>query len=290
MTDNSNLSDRVAALEKSVSGRNASGGRLGWWIGGLILMAMLTYNVRLIRQEQLGRQQINAEHLFWIVCHGSFPSHERADAFLQLLAQGNKEWRGAHLDGLNLEGVALNAADLQGTDMSGSALTRGTFVGAKFNNCKLRQTDFSNSDLSGASLAGVDLYRAILHDAQLRKANLRGATLEQVQAQGAILLAADLADSWDLMVNLSGADLSGADLAGANLEAANLRGANLSLARFSGANLKDADFTDSNWWKSRGLNSDQITWLRKTFAPGEKATPAVREDYENWLKKLEPSQ
>ena len=73
-------------------------------------------------------------------------------------------------------------------------------------------------------------------------------------------------------------------------QAASLRGANLSLARFSGANLKDTDFTDSNWWKSRGLNSDQITWLKKNFAPGEKASAAVRDDYEHWLKELEPGE
>jgi uncharacterized protein YjbI with pentapeptide repeats len=87
-----------------------------------------------------------------------------------------------------------------------------------------------------------------------------------------------------LMANLNGANLAGADLAGANLEAAVLKGANLSLARLNSANLKDIDLTNCNWWRARGLSSEQIAMLKEKFPAGEKSTASLREDYQSWLK------
>jgi uncharacterized protein YjbI with pentapeptide repeats len=289
MGDNQNLSERIAALEKAVQQQRPAARRLAWFFGFIILLGLVTYNVSMLRQSQIAQRQTELEHRFYVVNHTIYPARERALAFLQLLAAGNKEWRGAYLDGLNLEGVGLSGIDLQGTDLSGSSLARGVFVGTKFAGCKLRRTDLSGGDLSGANLAGADLYRAQLQRSQLRKANLRGASLEQCELQQATLLAADLADSFLLMANLTGADLSGADLAGANLEAAVLRQANLSLTRLTDVSLKDTDFTDSNWWRSRGLNSDQIALLKRNFTPTEKSPDNLREDYEIWLKKLESS-
>jgi uncharacterized protein YjbI with pentapeptide repeats len=87
------------------------------------------------------------------------------------------------------------------------------------------------------------------------------------------------------MADLSGADLSGANFSGANLESANLRGANLQLTRLSGASWKDADFTDANWWRARGLTSEQLQSFRQRFAPSTNATPEQHADFQEWLSR-----
>jgi len=86
-----------------------------------------------------------------------------------------------------------------------------------------------------------------------------------------------------LMADLTDADLSGADCSGANLESAQLRRANLQFTRLSGASLKDADFTDANWWRARGLNSEQLTNLKQRFAPTSATAEDLRSDYREWL-------
>ncbi len=285
MNGNSNLPERLAALEQTVAGKHNALFKLL----GLFGVLLLACNLWLISQARTSRRQSEIEHQFWVIGHGVYSHKARAEAFLGLVAVGNKEWRGAHLDWLNLQGVALPNADLQGADFKGSDLRNATLTGAKFAKAKLPQTDLTDADLSGADLAGVDLLQAQLRGAQLRRANLRGAILEQVQAPDAILVAADLSDAYLLMADLTGANLSAADLGGASLEAAILRGANLSLARLNNVNLKDADFSDANWWRARGLSSEQLARLLKKFPPGEESPAAWREDYEAWLKTMEPA-
>src|SRR5439155_13820991 len=111
---------------------------------------------------------------------------------------------------------------------------------------------------------------------------LRAAVLQEVRAENADLMVADLSDADCLMANLDGANLSGANVSGARLEGANLKGARLSLARFDGANLKDADFTNSDWWRARGLTTAQLELMKKNFPPSESAAPALKEDYQKW--------
>lgn len=289
MTENSSLADRVAALEKAVLGRSSTGAKLLWVFGLSSLLALLTCNLWLIQRELAARRQAGAEHDFWVVCHASYPQAERTEAFLRLVAAGNTEWRSARLNALVLNGVSLPNAELQRADFQGSSLARASCVRAKFAQGKLTSTDLSEADLSEADFAGADLFKALLRKAQLRRANLRGANLQQVEAQEANLVAANLSDAYLLMADLTKASLAAADLTGANLEAATLKGANLSLARLTGVNLKDTDFTDSNWWRARGLASDQLARLIQRFPPSERADAALREDYQEWLKKFEPA-
>jgi uncharacterized protein YjbI with pentapeptide repeats len=133
------------------------------------------------------------------------------------------------------------------------------------------------------------LLQTRLQRAQLRRTKFTGANLEQVDAQDAVALASDFTDAILYLANLSRANLSGSDLTGASLEAAVLRGANLSLARLTNVSLKDADFTDSNWWRARGLTSQQLVMLAKKFSPADSAPAALRDDYHAWLRKNEPS-
>lgn len=290
MSDNANLAERVAALEKLGARQTGVGVKLLWLFGASSLVALLLGNLWLIQRELMTRQQSTTEHHFWVVCQEMYPAPIRTEAFLHLVAAGNQEWRSAHLDGLDLKGVSLSNVDLQRADFRGSTLAKACCVGTKFSHGKLTNTDFTEADLSQADLAGADLFKALLRHTLLRRANLRGAVMQQIEAQNASFIAANLSDAYLLMANLTGARLDAADLTGANLEAATLKGANLSLARLTGVNLKDTDFTDCNWWRARGLTSDQQARLIKTFPPSDKADASLREDYQAWLKKLQPAQ
>lgn len=259
------------------------GPRLGR-LSALLLAGLLTWNFWIIHRAEVLRQETSREHRFWVLGHGSYPARQRAEAFVELVSAGNKEWRGAHLEGLPLDGVSLGGADLQYADFKGSSLGKAALVGTKFYKSKLQQTDLTEADLGEADLSSTDLFKAVMRRTKLRRANLRGASLEQIDAREAAFTAAQMSETYLLMADLTGANLSAADLTGANLEAAILKGANLSLARLSGVNLKDADFTDSNWWRARGLTSEQLATLAKSFAPSEKSPAALRDDYAAWLK------
>jgi len=90
-----------------------------------------------------------------------------------------------------------------------------------------------------------------------------------------------------LMTDMAGADLTGANLSGANIESAVLRDTQVALTNFTEANLRNTDFTGSNWWRARGLTSDQILEFRKKFAPGKDSDESKQNDYRLWLKSLE---
>ena len=106
----------------------------------------------------------------------------------------------------------------------------------------------------------------------------------EAAARGADFSGADLADSDLLMARLTGANLSGANLSGADLEAVDLRSTSLRDARLDGARLKDADFGDSDWWRARGLTTEDLERLKREFAPGEDAGADQRDDYADWLR------
>ncbi len=284
MSELSDLSDRVKALELLAARRKNPAFQILNLLGGAILAGLLACNLWLIRQNKLEAAQSATEHLFWVLGHEAYPAQDRARAFTELLLAGNKEWRGAHADDLNLERINLSNVELEGADLSGTILSRGAFAGVKFHKCRLQQTDFADADMTGADLSGSDLLRAVLKRTELRQANLRGTSLEQVEAQNVSLVSAHLTDAYMLMANLTDANLSAADFGGANLEAAIFKGANLALARFTGVNLRDTDFTDCNWWRARGFTTDQLAMLGKKFAPTEASPKALREDYDLWLK------
>ena len=87
----------------------------------------------------------------------------------------------------------------------------------------------------------------------------------------------------DHPANFTGAKLDAAILSGAKLESAVLNGASLSLTRLDGAYLKNAEFKNANWWRARGLRTDQIEFLKQKYAPTADADPALKQDYTKWL-------
>lgn len=251
----------------------------------ILLAVAVGVDVRIVRRAQSASARARLEHAFWVVGHASFSPQKRTAAFLELVAAGNGEWRGAHLDGLKLDGASLPGANLMEADFKNSVFTGAQLAKAILAKTRLELADLSEADLTGADLSGALLLRAKLQRAQLNHANLRGTALEQVEAQNTALLMANLADAYLLMANLSGAKLGGADLSGAHLEAAILKGADLSLTRLNNTNLKDTDFTHCNWWRARGLSVPQIEWLQQKFQPDEKWPVALREDYQEWASR-----
>lgn len=255
-------------------------------LGLLVLvatLALLTFNVWLAARlvEQQGRT--SREHAFWILSHPGSSTADREQAFRQLVGDGNKEWRSADLRELNLAGFELPGAELQGANFERSNLAGAKLSGAKLNKSFLALADLSGAQLSEADLSEAQMYRTKLKQADLHLAKLRASFLQEADAQKADLRMADLSDADCLMVKLNGANLSGANFSGARLEGANLVGANLALTRFDGANIKNAEFSDSNWWHAQGFTAAQIEILKLSFAPGEKADSAVKEDFQKWL-------
>ncbi|MCP6757999.1 MAG: pentapeptide repeat-containing protein [Fischerella sp. CENA71] len=90
-----------------------------------------------------------------------------------------------------------------------------------------------------------------LSGADLREANFRGANFSDANLKNTDLRDANLRDIDLAGANLSGANLAGANLSGANLAGANLAGANLFGANLFAASLSKADLTNSD---SRGVN------------------------------------
>ena len=65
-----------------------------------------------------------------------------------------------------------------------------------------------------------------------------------------------------------------------------MQGCDLDAANLEGALLLDTDFTDSNWWRARGLSTDTIENLLRTFPPSENIKPAWEDDFKKWLSEL----
>lgn len=263
------------------SGRVRRTAGLEWLLAGLLVLGLLAGAFHFFRQSRLNA---GLERAFWVVGHASFPVPERQAAFQQLVAAGNKEWRGAYLGGFNLADAKLPGVDLHDSDLEGGNFARASLGRARLKNVRLAFADLTEADLAEADVTASNLFKAHLSRASFRQARLRGTVLEQVSAPDAVFLAADLGEAQLLMANLTGANFTSADLTGASLEAAVLRRANLTFTLMAGVDLKDADLTDANWWRARRLTSEQVARLRKNFPPSADAPPALREDYEAWLK------
>ena len=137
----------------------------------------------------------------------------KAKRLLKQYKEGERNFRGARLEGIELDGANLS--------------------GIKLNGAILRKSSFRGACLAGATLRGANLYKADLRGADLRKANLREANLD----------AADL----------RGADLGKAVLQRAHLNDTDLRKANLFKARLNHADLSGATVTDKQLGATKTL-------------------------------------
>src|SRR5262245_11144158 len=85
--------------------------RAGWFIplGILLLSVLVVATCNLWVSSRLMRQQReeSRQHAFWVLCQPGYGVDVRKNAFLLLVAEGNREWRSAALDDLDLEKAAL---------------------------------------------------------------------------------------------------------------------------------------------------------------------------------------
>lgn len=259
------------------------GSRAAWGLA-LVLALLVTVNGWLTVRHAEHTSQHDREHLFWTLCHAGGTAEQRRDAFLTLVADGNAVWAAARLERLDLNGLDLSGTYLAGAVFNGSGLARAHLGNCDLSGSSLQTVDLSQADLTGALLEEATALKAILDGAQLRGARLRAISLEQVSAHEANFVQADLSDAYLYMADFTDATLTNADLTGADLEAAVFRNADLALVRLDGAKLLDTDFTGSNWWRSRGLTSEQITELTLKYAPPKDAPESRQSDFLRWLK------
>ena len=170
MSDTSNLSDRVAKLERMLAENSPGRGRRIAQLVVLLLLVLVTANAWMIQRGRNAGQLASAEHYFWVLGHAAYPAGERAAAFAELVRVGNREWRGAHLEGLNLGGANLANAELSGGDFQLSSFVKASLVNAKLIRSKLQQVDLTDAELSGADLSAGHLLKARMDRALCRKA------------------------------------------------------------------------------------------------------------------------
>jgi len=254
----------------------------------LTALVVVTCDVWLTSRLVAQQREHSKEHAFWILCQPGYSPDVRRNAFLLLVANGNKEWRSALLSDLDLAKVSLAGVQLEAAAFRRTKFAGASLAAAKLNKSSFELADLTVADLEKADLSDAQLYRTILKGTKLNRAILRGANLQEIKAQGAQFLAADLGDSDCLMADFTGANLAGVNFTGARLEAAKFSGANLSLARLQDTNIRDADFAGCNWWRARGLTSSRIEFLKKNFFPSTNAPAALRADFEKWLNDQKP--
>jgi uncharacterized protein YjbI with pentapeptide repeats len=172
---------------------------------------------------------------------------------------------------LDLTGLEFRGRNLSDADFTGAILD-----GAKFVKCKLDHAIFFGADMQNADFSEASMRRADLRGACLRNADLTGADLFEAdlregviaqpdrlkglrvlepskragEAQGAVLIGANLERSKMSGVVAIKADFTDAVLKDANLVRAHhqqgsMIGANLAGADLSGADLSGADLRDS---------------------------------------------
>ena len=271
--------------ESRPDGRSSRLARVAGVLFLTALLAILTANVWLLSAQLQTNQLRSRAHAFWALCHAGTTPEKRTEYFLQLVRDGNQEWQSARLSDLQLDN-----ADLANARLEAAVFSNCQFRGADFSEAILNDSGLDNSDLTDAFFANAEitnatLFKSVLKDADFRNAVLRSTSLEQARAHDASFVAAKMGDAFLALTDATGADFTGADLSGANLEAAVLRDTDLALANLFGTNLKDTDFTNSNWWRARGLSSQQLDDLTLNFPPNPEAADSRQRDFEIWLSK-----
>lgn len=261
--------------------------RSGWFVvamvaSGLLAFALLLFQILLLQRQQTELRELTQEHAFWTLCQPTASIDERTRAFTRLVADGHREWRSAATQGLILQGSNLNHAKLVVADLTACDLRDASLLEADLTGARLRTADLSGADLTEATLEGAECLRAIVDEADFHKAHMASISLEQASAKKAQFILADMSEALLLLADLEGANLTGADLTAAILESAKLQGATLSLTNLTEANLTNADLTNSNWWRARGLTTDQLLQFAADFPPTDAADSSRIQDYLLW--------
>lgn len=250
----------------------------------LTALILVTVNVWILNDQQRRATVQSREHAFWLLCHNTATPPQRTSAFLQLVSDGNTEWKSAQLERLQLTGNTLRQTQLASAQFSYCEFKSVDFGeavldSAGLDNCRIDSTSFDSASLNRASL-----FKSHLSDCSFRNTELLSASLEQAVATGCSFVAAKMGDAFLAMADLSNADLTGADLSNANLEATILKDADLALTNLYRANLTDTDLSNTNWWRSRGLSTEQLDDLTTRFPPSPTAAESRQRDFTIWLK------
>ena len=282
MTDNPK---NAAATVQQQAGRVRSKTSMLVVCLGLILAVVVTFNVWLMSSQLRLSSDLSRERAFWALCHSGTTPQRRTDYFLQLVAEGNTEWQSAKLTHLELKAVDLTNAKLEAAVFSTCEFANADFSKAILNKAGLDNSDLTEASFSGVQMRNATLFKSVLKSADFRNADLLSTSFEQARAHDATFVAAKMGDCFLALTDATGADFTGADLSGANLEAAILKDTDLALTNLYGTQLKDTDFTNSNWWRSRGLSSQQLDDLTLSFPPNPQASESRQRDFEIWLTK-----
>lgn len=284
MSEKPEFDKRITALEAAQRVAQAQASRRSMmWLVAIAVATLLTINLYLISAQMYRNFATTKENAFWSLCHAGLTPVQRAECFLQLAANGNTEWRSALLDNLDFRGIDMAGVQVESGRLTSCNFSSVRLTGAILEGSALDLSDFTKADLSRAKLRNTTLFKAVLTETDFRNADMLSASLEQSKAQKAKFVAAKMGDAFLAMADLTGADLTGADLSGANLEAAVLKETELALANLYGTRLEDADFTDSNWWRARGLDSQQIEAFVLMFPPTPNSSASRQRDFEIWL-------
>jgi uncharacterized protein YjbI with pentapeptide repeats len=198
------------------------------------------------------------------------------------------------LVGAKLDHAIFFCADLQNADLSETSLKRADLRGACLRGADLTAADMFEADLREGSVAAADPkmgYRLLEHGRRVSEAQgaiLVGANLERSRLSGLVAMKADFTDAVlkDAKLvranlkqctltgaNLAGADMSGADCAGADLRDAILVGANTRACKFDDAQMEGA-LTDRNSGRDVGampyaeMLQDHALWCETQGAQG----------------------
>ena len=141
-------------------------------------------------------------------------------AKLQGARLSDAQLQGANLASAELQGAWLGGARLQGANLSFVRLQGASLGGAQLQGASLVAAQLLGADLGGASLQGASLTGAHLQGAELNDAKLQGADLDSVELQGASLFSARLQEASLQHVFVWRANVNDADAQGARIEAA----------------------------------------------------------------------
>lgn len=278
MSDDSNA---IASKPDSARGPRAQVVIL--WLFVLVTIGLLLANVRTLTSQLDAIAQNSRERAFWALCHSGTTGEQRTELFLQLVAEGNTEWRSARLEKLSLTGADLSGALLESAVFSSCDFEDADFSEARLNKAGLDNSDLSRARFFKAQIRNATFFKSELNEADFRNADLLSTSFEQAKIHGATFVTAKMGDAFLAMADLTDSDLTGADLSGANLEATVLKNVDLALANLYGTRLEDTDFTNSNWWRARGLNSAELDRLTVEFPPSVDAADSRQRDFRIWL-------
>lgn len=252
----------------------------------LAFSVLAVWNLQMIR-DAIERQDRNrTESVFWRLAQPGSEPADRKEAFLRLVAAGNREWRSANLNDLDFEDTTLDGVVLKNAVFDSCRFHKVHMYETKMSPGSFRLCRFTDADMIAIDLREAIVFKSTFLNCNLRQAQLTKASLEQSTLKNVDLSLADMAEAFLLLTRFEQCNLKGANLTDSTLTNARFIGTDLRGARLPGALFRDTDFTDSNWWRARGLPRILLDDCKRRYPPSKNAKQEFREDYAKWLKEI----